>query len=232
MAPKRSLMRSTKHKAPSYCKQSESSIMSTTEAASEADTAVAAASQEVEEEKQNGGSSFLEAASAEEADIENQQSQPQQPPLLPATDKSIGILAPHKSNRNNPNNNGEENQDDADGSSTDSVFSFDSYEMKVTSRRIPLKFQSVITNPNNNTTGASSTNVPFPSVNATTLDHSSSAVTTAENVCPCRCLFFTLKESICLVMSALGCAVFLAGLVVLCLYLEGSLFEDEYLEKH
>jgi len=33
------------------------------------------------------------------------------------------------------------------------------------------------------------------------------------------------------VMSALGCAVFLAGLVVLCLYLEGTLFEDEYLEK-
>ena len=204
--------------------------MSTTEAASEADTAVAAASQE-EEEKQNGDSSFLEAAASEEADIENQQPQLQRPPLLPATDKSIGILAPHKSNRNKPNNNGEENDDD--GSSTDSVFSFDSYEMKVTSRRIPLKFQSVINNPNTtNTTGASSsTAVPFPSVNATTLDPSSSAVATAENVCPCRCLFFTLKESICLVMSALGCAVFLAGLVVLCLYLEGSLFEDEYLEK-
>eukprot|EP00984_Skeletonema_dohrnii_P005398 scaffold1899_cov157-Skeletonema_dohrnii-CCMP3373.AAC.3 len=200
--------------------------MSTT-AATTAEAAVS--SQLEEEEKQNGDSSFLEAAASEEPDIENQQSQLQRPPLLPATDKSIGILAPHKSNRNGPNNNGEENQDDDDGSSTDSVFSFDSYEMKVTSRRIPLKFQSVI---NPNTTGASSsTAVPFPSVNATTLDHSSSAVTTAQNVCPCRCLFFTLKESICLVMSALGCAVFLAGLVVLCLYLEGSLFEDEYLEK-
>eukprot|EP00985_Skeletonema_marinoi_P000129 scaffold37_cov138-Skeletonema_marinoi.AAC.2 len=55
--------------------------------------------------------------------------------------------------------------------------------MKVTSRRIPLKFQSVINNPNNNTTGgASSTAVPFPSVNATTLDPSSSAVATAENL--------------------------------------------------
>ncbi|KAK1745389.1 hypothetical protein QTG54_003313 [Skeletonema marinoi] len=191
----------------------------------------------VEEEKQNDSSSFLEAATsamtqqAAEPDIENQQ---QRPPPLPATDKSVGILAPHKSNRNNNNNNnnGEENDDD-DGSSTDSVFSFDSYEMKVTSRRTPLKFQSVINNPNNNTTGgASSTAVPFPSVNATTLDPSSSAaVAMTENVCPCRCLFFTLKESICLVMSALGCAVFLAGLVVLCLYLEGTLFEDEYLEK-
>jgi len=207
--------------------------MSTTEASdtTAATAAAVAAASQVEEEKQNGDSSFLEAAASEEADIENQQSQPQRPPLLPATDKSIGILAPHKSNRNKPNNNGEENDDD--GSSTDSVFSFDSYEMKVTSRRIPLKFQSVINNPNTtNTTGASSsTAVPFPSVNATTLDPSSSAVATAENVCPCRCLFFTLKESICLVMSALGCAVFLAGLVVLCLYLEGSLFEDEYLEK-
>mmetsp|Transcript_13771 Transcript_13771/g.28035 ORF Transcript_13771/g.28035 Transcript_13771/m.28035 type:complete len:210 (-) Transcript_13771:147-776(-) len=209
--------------------------MPTTEAASDAAATTAVSSQiEEEEEKQNDSSSFLEAATsamtqqAAEPDIENQQ----RPPPLPATDKSIGILAPRKSNRNKPNNNGEENQDDDDGSSTDSVFSFDSYEMKVTSRRIPLKFQSVINNPNNNTTGgASSTAVPFPSVNATTLDHSSSAVTTAENVCPCRCLFFTLKESICLVMSALGCAVFLAGLVVLCLYLEGTLFEDEYLEK-
>mmetsp|Transcript_16979 Transcript_16979/g.25830 ORF Transcript_16979/g.25830 Transcript_16979/m.25830 type:complete len:208 (-) Transcript_16979:1628-2251(-) len=207
--------------------------MSTTEAADAAATTAAAAvsSQLEEEEKQNGGSTFLEAASAEEPDIENQQ--PQRPPPLPATDKLIGILAPHKSNRNNPTNNGEEIDDDDNGSSTDSVFSFDSYEMKVTSRRIPLKFQSVINNPNNNTTGgASSTAVPFPSVNATTLDHSSSAaVAMTENVCPCRCLFFTLKESICLVMSALGCAVFLAGLVVLCLYLEGTLFEDEYLEK-
>mmetsp|Transcript_14887 Transcript_14887/g.25085 ORF Transcript_14887/g.25085 Transcript_14887/m.25085 type:complete len:209 (-) Transcript_14887:233-859(-) len=208
--------------------------MSTTEEAAAATTTTEAASPVEEEEKQNDSSSFLEAATsamtqqAAEPDIENQQ----RPPPLPATDKSVGILAPHKSNRNNNNNNnnGEENDDD-DGSSTDSVFSFDSYEMKVTSRRIPLKFQSVINNPNNNTTGASST-VPFPSVNATTLDHSSSAaVAMTENVCPCRCLFFTLKESICLVMSALGCAVFLAGLVVLCLYLEGTLFEDEYLEK-
>mmetsp|Transcript_10446 Transcript_10446/g.17746 ORF Transcript_10446/g.17746 Transcript_10446/m.17746 type:complete len:208 (+) Transcript_10446:34-657(+) len=206
--------------------------MSTTEAADAAATMAVAATSQVEEEKQNDSSSstFLEAASSapeEEPDIENQQ--PQRPPL-PATDKSVGILAPRKSNRNKPTNNGEENQDDDDGSSTDSVFSFDSYEMKVTSRRIPLKFQSVINNPNNTTAGASSS-VPFPSVNATTLDPSSSAVTTAENVCPCRCLFFTVKESICLVMSALGCAVFLAGLVVLCLYLEGTLFEDEYLEK-
>ena len=42
------------------------------------------------------------------------------------------------------------------------------------------------------------------------------------NICPCRCLFFTLMETTCLVMSALGCAVFLAGLVALCLFLEGS----------
>lgn len=42
------------------------------------------------------------------------------------------------------------------------------------------------------------------------------------NMFPCRCLFFTLMETTCLVMSALGCAVFLAGLVALCLFLDGS----------
>jgi hypothetical protein len=187
--------------------------MSTTEEG--AATSAAAVSSSSEEEKQNNGgnSSFLEAAAAaatntEEPttpppesspdDIENQQ----RPKFLATSDFSVGILAPH----------------DDDASSTDSVFSFDSFEMK---RRTPLKFQSMT----NNNAMASSSNVPFPSVRATN-DYSSSdaALAMTENICPCQCLFFTVKESICLVMSALGCAVFLAGLIVLCMYLEGSLF--------
>lgn len=63
--------------------------------------------------------------------------------------------------------------------------------------------------------------VPFPSVKESTeqLDE-------LVNVCPCRCLFFTLKETVCMVMSALGCAVFVAGLVFLIMFLEGSWFEQ------
>ena len=190
-------------------------------------TAVAPSGEE--EDNQNGdSSSFLEVAAssatattpAEEApsaDIENQR-----PQLLAASNPSVGILA---SRRKGNVDDGEE-----DDGSTDSVFSFDSYETK---RRIPLQFQSTTTitnnnNPNNNTIRSS---IPFPSVNTQTpLDYISgdaaATIAMTENVCPCRCLFFTVKESICLVLSALGCAVFLAGLIVLCLYLEGSLFQN------
>lgn len=64
---------------------------------------------------------------------------------------------------------------------------------------------------------------PFPSVNDPTEE-----MNELVNVCPCRCLFFTLKETICMTLSALGCAVFVAGLVFLCLFLEGSWFEQQY----
>ena len=104
---------------------------------------------------------------------------------------------------------------------TASVFSFDSYEKRPS---IPLRVQNMIqhsmnNNGSTNIPGNSST-VPFPSVIGSTTYNDGDVV----NVCPCRCLFFTLKETICLIMSALGCAVFLAGLVLLCMYLEGSIF--------
>ena len=190
-----------------------------------------------EEEKQNvdDSSTFLEAvmtqpAEAEEKpDIENQQQQQQRPALLPATNHSIGILASHKSHRinktttNDNNDNGKENEQNDDGSSTDSVFSFDSYELK----GIPLNFQSVIHPQISTTVAGASTTAPFPSIVAASIEHSSNnALPISHNTCPCHCLFFTVKESICLVMSALGCAVFFAGLVVLCLYLEGTLFAE------
>jgi len=105
---------------------------------------------------------------------------------------------------------------------TASVFSFDSYEKRPT---IPLRVQNMIQRSLNNNDGSTnipgnSNTVPFPSVIGSTTYNDGDVV----NVCPCRCLFFTLKETICLIMSALGCAVFLAGLVLLCMYLEGSIF--------
>jgi len=106
---------------------------------------------------------------------------------------------------------------------TASVFSFDSYEQRPS---IPLRVQNMIQRSmNNNNDGSTnipgnSSTVPFPSVIGSTTYNDGDVV----NVCPCRCLFFTLKETICLIMSALGCAVFLAGLVLLCMYLEGSIF--------
>ena len=108
----------------------------------------------------------------------------------------VGILAP-----------------DADENETSSVFSFDSIER---APRIPLRFQHLMKRSKTDEKGDS--DVPFPSVVGITQEYEST------NICPCRCLFFTLKETICLVMSALGCAVFLAGLILLCMYLEGSAF--------
>ncbi|EJK76096.1 hypothetical protein THAOC_02161 [Thalassiosira oceanica] len=108
----------------------------------------------------------------------------------------VGILAP-----------------DDDENDTSSVFSFDSMER---APRIPLRFQHLM---KRSKTGENSgSDLPFPSVVGITQEYEST------NICPCRCLFFTLKETICLVMSALGCAVFLAGLILLCMYLEGSAF--------
>lgn len=108
----------------------------------------------------------------------------------------VGILAP-----------------DDDENETSSVFSFDSMER---APRIPLRFQHLMKR--SKTDGNGSSDLPFPSVVGITQEYEST------NICPCRCLFFTLKETICLVLSALGCAVFLAGLILLCMYLEGSAF--------
>ena len=113
---------------------------------------------------------------------------------------------------------------------TASVFSFDSY---VNQPRIPLQVQSAMNEQRaklmasgGDVEAGEGGAVPFPSVVGRSME-----VERAVNVCPCRCLFFTLKETICLVMSALGCAVFLAGLVVLCMYLEGSLFNNSGSEE-
>lgn len=62
----------------------------------------------------------------------------------------------------------------------------------------------------------------FDDANGHEFDDSANQMYDRRNVCPCRCFFFTLMETMCLVMSLLGCAVFLAGLVALCLFLEGS----------
>ena len=169
-----------------------------------------------EEKNHTDVSSFLEAAAsvdsslpAKQEDIENQIIANQQSRTI--TNPSVGILASHKGNDGNQNDAERKNEaDDESRTSSNSVFSIESYEMK-----------DIFTST------AASNSVPFPSVNAAS-QYASDAVNNvmADNVCPCRCLFFTLKESVCLALSALGCGVFLAGLVVLCLYLEGSTFEE------
>lgn len=190
----------------------------------------------INDEKQNeeeSSSSFLKEAVAaamttqEMPDIENQNQQQLQRSPLPPTNHSIGILAPHKSHHHSTNNEEDDNNNNSSNSSSTnsvgSVFSFDSYEMK----GLYNKFHSITTT-GAATIGTSNNNIPFPSVTAAAASNNTTNLSIPlRNICPCQCLFFTVKETICLVMSALGCAVFLAGLVVLCLYLEGSLFEGE-----
>ena len=123
----------------------------------------------------------------------------------------MGIFA--KQNNNN-------NYDDDD--MTKSVFGFDSFDreesggmtVRWTARRHRLS--------------SNSDHAPFASVVVGVYgggmdDDDDDDIT---NICPCRCLFFTLKEAIFLVISALGCGVFLAGIIALCLYLSGEYFVD------
>jgi hypothetical protein len=62
---------------------------------------------------------------------------------------------------------------------------------------------------------------PFASVVGPSVEYDADAA----NACPCRCLYFTLKETVCLVLSALGCGLFLAGIIALCMYLAGGYFD-------
>lgn len=153
-------------------------------------------------------------------DIESQQGQLQTEPqqLSPSPKKPQSNDDPQQ----------HPNEDD-----TASLFSFDSYEKQP---RIPLRLQNLLKRKNNNNSATndpgSSNTVPFPSVinRDAPQDQGGSGgrlFLVGQDVdVPCRCLFFTVKETICMVLSALGCAVFLCGLILLCMYLEGSIFVD------
>ena len=150
--------------------------------------------------------SFLDAAAAAaEAltasdDVERQQVSQQE-----QTQKDRSIIDQPQQASAEPNTRDEE---------TASAFTSDSYEdQKTTFQDLIISSKTNFWNDDNR--------VPFPSVNAPPEE-----INEVVNVCPCRCLFFTLKETICMVMSALGCAVFIAGLVFLCMFLEGSWFEE------
>ncbi|KAL9190064.1 hypothetical protein ACHAXT_007275 [Thalassiosira profunda] len=169
--------------------------------------------------------SFIAAAAS--VDVDDVENQPQQAGGAGGADSNNGAAAADKPAASATSNVGifAEEEDD-----TASVFSFDSY---VNQPRIPLQAQSAMNEQRaklmasgGDVEAGEGGAVPFPSVVGRSME-----VERAVNVCPCRCLFFTLKETICLVMSALGCAVFLAGLVVLCMYLEGSLFNNSGSEE-
>ncbi|KAL7531073.1 hypothetical protein ACHAWF_003618 [Thalassiosira exigua] len=179
----------------------------------------------------SGPSSFVAAAAAaevkteEDGDVEDPSSlrvrgdddRPPPPSSLsvekPLSDATTSSLVA-------PNNVGIFAGDEDD---TASVFSFDSYEKS----DIPLRVQDMIRRQReeqqrgdgDDPLGRSA--VPFPSVVGASMEYER-----AVNVCPCRCLFFTLKETLCLILSALGCAVFVTGLVLLCMFLEGSHFNN------
>mmetsp|Transcript_11584 Transcript_11584/g.24025 ORF Transcript_11584/g.24025 Transcript_11584/m.24025 type:complete len:216 (-) Transcript_11584:339-986(-) len=151
----------------------------------------------------------------DDIDIESHQRQSQTEPqqLSPSPEKS-------------QSNVDRQHEDD-----TASLFSFDSYEKQP---RIPLRLQNLLKRKNNNDSNdpESSNTVPFPSVinRDAAQDQGGSGgrlFLVGQDVdVPCRCLFFTVKETICMILSALGCAVFLCGLILLCMYLEGSIFVD------
>ena len=141
---------------------------------------------------------------------------------LAVTDKTVGIFVAAGGG------GGGGDEDD----STRSVFSFDSCDveeggaMPVRVRGVARRFREKRTSRNgqNDTgvgAGAAGGEPPFASVVGPAVEYDADAV----NVCPCRCLYFTLKETICLVFSAMGCGLFLAGIIALCMYLAGGYFD-------
>ncbi len=159
----------------------------------------------------------------EEQQLQHQRTEPQQ--LSPSPEKS----------QSNPDPLQQEQQNDED---TASLFSFDSYEKQP---RIPLRLQNLLRRKNDNSATndpGNSNTVPFPSVINRDSAHGQGGTAASgsgglifmlgQDVdVPCRCLFFTVKETICMVLSALGCAVFLCGLILLIMYLEGSIFVEK-----
>ena len=145
---------------------------------------------------------------------------------LAVTDKTVGIFV---------SGGGGEVEGDEDDS-TKSVFSFDSCDreeggvMPVRVRGVARRFREKRLsrngrhNPDDVEAGAAAGGggePPFASVVGPSVEYDADAV----NACPCRCLYFTLKETMCLVLSALGCGLFLAGIIALCMYLAGGYFD-------
>jgi hypothetical protein len=110
-----------------------------------------------------------------------------------------------------------------DASSTQEQIEPDDIMAKADEETIPTFQDSLTINnePSNLWILSDDDHVPFPSVKEST-----EQMDELVKVCPRRCLFFTLKETVSMVMSALGCAVFVAGLVFLIMFLEGSWFEQ------
>ena len=144
---------------------------------------------------------------------------------LAATDKTVGIFV-------SGGGGGEGGDED---NSTKSVFSFDSCDreeggmMPVRVRGVARRFREKRLsrngrhNPDDVEAGvAAGGEAQFAS------DVGPAVVFDADafNVCQCRCLYFTLMETICLVLSALGCGFFLSGIIALCMYLAGGYFDD------
>ena len=126
---------------------------------------------------------------------------------------------------NNNNNKEEIEDDDDDISNKSSVFSLESfYRINVQCKTTTTKNSSSIHHHHHHRAGVLLTHdAPFASVvvkEGGGIQNFNDDITT-NSVCQCQCIYFTMRETICLIISAMGCGVFLAGIISLCFYLSG-----------
>jgi hypothetical protein len=154
---------------------------------------------------------------------------------LPATNRNVGIFVKSHGNEvseirridKKDNNKEEVNKDDDE--STKSVFSLDSFhrnDVRWTAKTTTTKSSSHHHHHHRAARVSTHNDAPlFASVVVIERginylnDHDDD--TTTNNICPCRCIYFTMRETTCLIISAMGCGVFLAGIISLCFYLSG-----------
>ena len=125
------------------------------------------------------------------------------------------------------NNNKEEIEDDDDDiSNKSSVFSLESFHRtNVQCKTTTTKHSSSIHQHHHHRAGVLLTHdAPFASVvvkGGGGIQNFDNDDITTNNVCQCQCIYFTMGEMICLIISAMGCGVFFAGIISLCFYLSG-----------
>jgi hypothetical protein len=155
---------------------------------------------------------------------------------LPATNRNVGIFVKSHGNEvfeirridKKDNNKEEVNKEDDDDESTKSVFSLDSFhriDVRWTTKTTTTKssphhhhhHRSARVSTHNDAPLFTSVVVIERGININDDDDD----TTANNICPCQCIYFTMRETTCLIISAMGCGVFLAGIISLCFYLSG-----------
>lgn len=175
-----------------------------------------------------------------EKEEEEEEVQDNTPNHLPATNRrNIGVFFKSHGDEEDSeirsidikeDNNKEEieDDDDDDTSNKSSVFSLDSFHrinVQWATTTTTTKHSSSIHHHHHHRAGVLLTHdAPFASVvvkGGGGIQNFDNDDITTNNVCPCQCIYFTMRETICLIISAMGCSVFLAGIISLCFYLSG-----------